>query len=54
MATEEAAVMDPPEVEEAPYNPLHHEATKSSEVLIVMGVLVVTLVLLFIVVAVGA
>ena len=52
MATEEAAVMDPPEVDEAPYNPLYNEATKNSEVLVVMGVLVVTLVLLFAVVAV--
>ena len=44
MATEEAAVMDPPEVDEAPYNPLYSEATKGSEVMIVVGVLVVTLV----------
>ena len=53
MATEEAAVMDPPEVDEAPYNPLYNEATKSSEVLIVMVVLVVTLVLIGVVVAVA-
>ena len=53
MATEEAAVMDPPEVEEAPYNPLYSEATKSSEVIIVMGVLFVTIVLLFVVTAVA-
>ena len=53
MATEEAAVMDPPEVEEAPYNPLHSEATKSSEVIIVMAVLVVTIILLFVVTAVA-
>jgi|GEM_PF-4772964 len=49
MATEEAAVMDPPEVEEAPYNPLYNEATKGSEVMIVVGVLFVTIVLLFVV-----
>ena len=53
MATEEAAVMDPPEVEEAPYNPLFNEATKGSEVLIVVGVLIFTLIALFVVVAVA-
>ena len=54
MATEEATVMDPPDVDEAPYNPLHNETTKNSEVLIVMIVLVVTIAMLFAVVAIAS